>query len=153
MTEKVGRKTGKKTQAGRDVYETPEKDGTPHGSEMVSEKSTTFKYKDKWINIPSIHNGYRYSEDTLRLMLDFEIIEPTSVHDSEPEATKAAADRSDNLKFSEGGSISNQTEKAFSTNPFKGEETVKRIKSVGQFIAEATPIIGDAIAVNEIAEE
>jgi len=108
MTEKVGRKTGKKTQAGRDVYETPEKDGTPHGSEMVSEKSTTFKYKDKWINIPSIHDGYRYSEDTLRLMLDFEIIEPTSVHDSEPEATKAAADRSDNLKFSEGGTAMNR---------------------------------------------
>ena len=44
MNEKVGRLTGKKTQAGRDVYETPEKDGTPHGSEMVSEKSTTFEF-------------------------------------------------------------------------------------------------------------
>ena len=40
MNEKVGRLTGKKTQAGRDVYETPE-------GEMVSEKSTTFMYKGK----------------------------------------------------------------------------------------------------------
>ena len=39
----VGKKTGKQTQAGKDVYETPE-------GEMVSEKSTTFEYKDKWIN-------------------------------------------------------------------------------------------------------
>jgi len=46
-----------------------------------------------------------------------------------------------------------ETEKAFSSNPFKGKQTVKRLKNVGQFIAEATPIIGDAIAVNEIAEE
>ena len=41
----VGKSTGKKTQAGREVYETPD-------GEMVSEKSTTFKYKGKWINIP-----------------------------------------------------------------------------------------------------
>jgi hypothetical protein len=33
----VGKSTGKKTQAGREVYETPD-------GEMVSEKSTTFKY-------------------------------------------------------------------------------------------------------------
>ena len=45
---KVGTKTGKSTQAGRDVYKT--EDG-----ENVSEKSTTFKYKGQWINIPSIH--------------------------------------------------------------------------------------------------
>ena len=60
---KVGTKTGKSTQAGRDVYKT--EDG-----ENVSEKSTPFKYKGQWINIPSIHNGYRYDDDTLRIMLD-----------------------------------------------------------------------------------
>ena len=108
MAEKVGRKTGKKTQAGRDVYETPEKGGTPHGSEMVSEKSTTFEYKGKWINIPSIHDGYKYEDDILRLMLDAEIIEPTSIHDSKSEALKAAADRSDKLKFSKGGATMNK---------------------------------------------
>ena len=107
MAEKVGRLTGKKTQAGRDVYETPE-------GEMVSEKSTTFMYKGKWINIPSIHDGYKYEDDILRLMLDAEIIEPTSIHDSEPEALKAAADRSDKLKFSKGGTAMNrQMEMAF----------------------------------------
>ena len=66
---KVGTKTGKSTQAGRDVYKT--EDG-----ENVSEKSTTFKYKGQWINVPSIHNGYRYDDDTLRIMLDAEVIEP-----------------------------------------------------------------------------
>ena len=75
----VGKKTDKQTQAGRDVYKTPE-------GEMVSEKSTTFKYKGKWINIPTIHDGYRYDDDTLKMMLDAEIIEPTSTHKNLKEA-------------------------------------------------------------------
>ena len=92
----VGRKTEKKTQAGRDVYKTPE-------GEMVSEKSTTFKYKGKWINIPSIHNGYSYDDDTLILMLEAGLIEPTSTHNNKKEAEQAARKRSDNLKFNKGG--------------------------------------------------
>lgn len=93
---KVGTSTGKKTQAGRDVYKTPE-------GEMVSEKSTTFKYKGMWINIPSIHDGHRYDDDTLRIMLEAEIIEPTSSHKSREDAEQAARKRSDNLKFNKGG--------------------------------------------------
>jgi hypothetical protein len=92
----VGTKTNKKTQAGRDVYKTPE-------GEMVSEKSTTFKYKGQWINIPSIHEGNRYDDDTLILMLEAGLIEPTSVHKSKEEAEQAARKRSDSLKFNQGG--------------------------------------------------
>ena len=103
----VGRATGKKTQADREVYETPD-------GEMVSEKSTTFKYKGKWINIPTIHNGYAYDDDILRMMLDAEVIEPTSTHKSKTEAVKAARERSESLKFNEGGKVmNNQTEMAF----------------------------------------
>jgi hypothetical protein len=92
----VGKKTGKQTQAGRDVYETPE-------GEMVSEKSTTFEYKGKWINIPTIHGGKQYSEDQLMEMLDKGLIEPTSIHDELEEAIKAAQSRSDSLEFNKGG--------------------------------------------------
>lgn len=92
----VGTKTGSKTQAGRDVYKTPE-------GEMVSEKSTTFKYKGKWINVPTIHNGYAYDDDILRMMLDSEVIKPTSTHKSKEDAIKSAVERSKSLNFNEGG--------------------------------------------------
>ena len=102
---KVGTKTGKSTPAGRDVYKT--EDG-----ENVSEKSTTFKYKGQWINVPSIHNGYQYDNDILRMMLDAEVISPTSTHKSESDAVKAAVKRSKSLKFNEGGAVVAQTEEA-----------------------------------------
>ena len=91
----VGKKTGKQTQAGRDVYETPE-------GEMVSEKSTTFKYKGKWVNIPTIHDGKEYSDAELIEMLDEGLIEPTSTHDKLEEAIEAAESRSDSLEFDKG---------------------------------------------------
>jgi hypothetical protein len=92
----VGKKTGKQTQAGRDVYETPE-------GEMVSEKSTTIEYKGKWINIPTIHGGKQYSEDELMEMLDKGLIKPTSSHNKLEEAIQAAQSRSDSLEFNKGG--------------------------------------------------
>jgi len=96
MANKIGTKTGKQTQAGRDVYVTSE-------GENVSEKSTTFKYKGKWINVPSIHKGRRYDDDTLKIMLEAEIITPTSTHETRQEAEAAAKKRSDELKFNKGG--------------------------------------------------
>jgi len=92
----VGKKTGKQTQAGRDVYETPE-------GEMVSEKSTTFEYKGKWINIPTIHNGKQYSDAELIEMLEEGLIKPTSIHNKLEEAIQAAQSRSDSLEFNKGG--------------------------------------------------
>ena len=100
---KVGKKTNKKTQSGRDVYETPE-------GEMVSEKSTTFKYKGKWINVPTIHKGKQYDDSTLKLMLDAEIIQPTSIHNSLESAKKAAQERTDSLEFNEGGAVTDMDE-------------------------------------------
>ena len=113
---KVGTKTGKSTQAGRDVYKT--EDG-----ENVSEKSTTFKYKGQWINVPSIHEGYQYDDDTLRMMLDAEVISPTSTHKSESDAVKAAVERSKSLKFNEGGlALGDQMQEALSRRPgFRGD--------------------------------
>jgi hypothetical protein len=98
---KVGIKTGKQTQAGRDVYVTPE-------GENVSEKSTTFKYKGMWINVPSIYKGQQYDDDTLKLMLEAEIIKPTSTHKNKKAAEKAAQERSKTLEFNQGGDVSAQ---------------------------------------------
>ena len=97
----VGKKTGKKTQAGRDVYKTPE-------GEFVSEKSTTFKYKGKWINVPTIFRGKSYDEETLSLMLDQGLIKPTSTHETLEEALSSAKERTDSLKFNEGGMADNR---------------------------------------------
>ena len=112
--EKVGNKTGKTTQVGRDVYETSD-------GEMVSEKSTTFQYKGKWINVPTIHNGYQYDDDTLRMLLEEGIIEPTSIHEDEPSASKAARERSDNLKFSKGGTPMQRQMELFGDGGLKDE--------------------------------
>ena len=83
VKEKVGVFTDEISTAGRPIYKTPE-------GEMVSEKSTTFKYKGSWINIPTIHNGYSYDEEELRIMLDHGLVEPTSVHKNLKAAEKAA---------------------------------------------------------------
>ena len=119
----VGEKTGRKTQAGRDVYKTPE-------GEMVSEKSTTFEYRGKWINIPTIHDGKQYSQDQLIDMLDKGLIKPTSVHDKLQEAIEAAKNRSKSLKFSGGGTIGTGTapqpgEQGFSANTGEQQQQVQ----------------------------
>ena len=49
--------------------------------------------------------------------------------------------------MNEGGNVSDQTEKAFSSNPFKGKQTVKRLKNV----ARNVPILGTAFDVADIA--
>ena len=73
----VGKKTNLKTTykgkpTGRFIY--IDKDGR-----RVSEQSTTFKYKNKMINIPTIHRGYQFNKTELRGMLDEGLIKPTSV--------------------------------------------------------------------------
>ena len=110
VKEKVGVLTDEISTAGRPIYKTPE-------GEMVSEKSTTFKYKGSWINIPTIHNGYSYDEEELRIMLDNNIIKPTSTHKNLKAAEKAAKERSPTLRgFNPGGSVEGQTQKAFELN-------------------------------------
>ena len=91
MAEKVGKKTGEKTKAGRDVYLTPD-------GERVSEKSVTIKFgENAFVNVPSIHDGIRYTEDEIREMLLEGKIKPTSRHDTMEEAIRAAENRSDKL--------------------------------------------------------
>lgn len=102
MAEKVGKKTGQTTEAGRPVYKTPD-------GELVSEKSATIKLGNKYINVPSIHDGVMYSEDELLQMLKENKIEATSVHDSVEEAVQAAKERSTNL-LAKGGSMESQME-------------------------------------------
>jgi hypothetical protein len=98
MVDKVGTKTDKTTQAGRDVYITPE-------GESVSEKSVTLKVGDEYVNVPSIHDGIMYSEDAIYDMLVEGSIKPTSKHKTVEDAVKAAQERSDNLVFAEGGTV------------------------------------------------
>jgi hypothetical protein len=72
----VGKKTNLKTTykgkpVNRPVY--IDKNGKP-----VSEISRTFEYKNKVINIPSVHRGYQFRIPELRAMLDEGLIKPTS---------------------------------------------------------------------------
>lgn len=107
--EKVGTPTGRVTQYGRPEYETPE-------GERVSEKSATLPIAGKFINVPSIHDGYRYNEDELMDMLKMGKIKPTSMHDTQEDAIKAAVQRSKEMVLTygkaEGGIMMAQQGKA-----------------------------------------
>ena len=100
MAEKVGVPTGQTTEAGRPVFKTPE-------GELISEQSITIQMGGKFINVPSIHDGVRYSEDEIIDMLKGNEIEATSVHDSMEEAIEAAKSRSSKL-LAKGGSMESQ---------------------------------------------
>lgn len=108
--DKVGKSTGEKTKAGRPVFLTPK-------GERVSEKSITVPIGDKWINVPSIHDGIRYSEDEVVNMLKKGKIKATSTHDSVEEAVSAAKERSNGLlppkKFADGGEVTATEEKGY----------------------------------------
>ena len=144
----VGEKTGKKTQAGRDVYKTSE-------GKMVSEKSTTFEYRGKWINIPTIHDGKQYSQDQLIDMLDKGLIKPTSVHDKLQEAVKAAKNRSKSLKFNEGG-LSDYRKRIDPPEQYKnmfGDRSEKPLSvQMAEVGVEFTPV-GTVSGVLDIKEE
>jgi hypothetical protein len=99
MAEKVGVPTGETTEAGRPVFKTPE-------GELISEQSITIPMGGKFINVPSIYDGVRYSEDKIIDMLKNKI-EATSVHDSMEEAIEAAKSRSSKL-LAKGGSMESQ---------------------------------------------
>ena len=165
----VGKRTGKRTQVGRDVYETSE-------GEMVSEKSTTFKHKGEWVNVPTIFDGRSYDDDTLRMMLDAEVIKPTSTHTNKEDAIKAASERSESLRFNEGGladldgklklfneggavmdNLDNQTEESLGWAA-EGKKLAVYIpevsfKDAATFVASMTPIIGDAMAAKDVYDE
>lgn len=90
MAKKLGGKlTGENTTVGRPVYEL--------NGERVSELSATIPFGDKFINVPSIHDGVRYTDDELVQMLKANKIEATGVFNSLKEAVKAAEKHSDTL--------------------------------------------------------
>ena len=119
--EKVGKPTGEMSTVGRPIYKTSE-------GEMVSEQSTTFKYKGKWINIPTIHNGYSYNDDELRLMLDHDILKPTSTHKNIKAAEKAAEAHSSTLRnFAQGGLTSHPS--AMTADQYYDAEAKRGVKT------------------------
>ena len=82
---------------------------TPEG-EDVSEKSITLPFKDKFVNIPSIHKGVKLSDDEVMSRLEKGRLKPTSEHDSMEDAIKAAKERSANLK--KGGKVKSASSRA-----------------------------------------
>ena len=88
---KVGKPTGQVTQHGRQIYKTP-------AGEEVSEKSVTIPMAGKWVNAPSIWNGKKLTEDGVERAIREGLIKPTSMHDTEEEAIKAAELRSKTMK-------------------------------------------------------
>jgi hypothetical protein len=103
MGDLVGKPTGKFTKAGKPTFITPE-------GEEVSEKSMSIPYKNKFVNIPSIHKGVRKNEDEVVNMLEKGRVKPTSTHDTMDEAIKVAKERSANLK--KGGKVKSASERA-----------------------------------------
>ena len=112
--EKVGVNTGFKTQAGRDVYKSPD-------GEMMSEKSITFEVDGLFVNIPSIYDGVRYSEEEVYKKFIAGEIQPTSAHRTEEEAISAAKKRSNELEFSKGGTPMNRQMEMFNDGGLKDE--------------------------------
>ena len=100
----VGRPTGQFTKAGKPLFRTPE-------DELVSEKSITLPYKDKFVNIPSIQKGVRLSDDEIMDKLQKGRLKPTSEHDTLDEAVKSAKERSANL-MKKGGQVKSASSRA-----------------------------------------
>lgn len=103
MPDLVGRPTGQFSKAGKPMFRTPE-------GEDVSEKSITLPFKDKFVNIPSIHKGVKLSDDEVMSRLEKGRLKPTSEHDSMEDAIKAAKERSTNLK--KGGKVKSASSRA-----------------------------------------
>ena len=94
MGKSAGLMTEFKTEAGRPIYISDD-------GEIVSEKSVTIKMGNKFVNVPSIHDGIQYSEDELAEMIQNKEIKPTSTHKTEALAVKAAEKRSPSLMSQE----------------------------------------------------
>ena len=103
MPDLVGRPTGQFSKAGKPMFRPPE-------GEDVSEKSITLPFKDKFVNIPSIHKGVKLSDDEVMERLQKGRLKPTSEHDTMEDAVKAAKERSSNLK--KGGKVKSASARA-----------------------------------------
>jgi len=86
----AGKKTKKITRVGKPVYENSE-------GKMVSEQSRTLKLGNLYYNVPSIHDGKKYTDEQLVELLDKNLISPTSVHSNLEEALDESKFRSSTL--------------------------------------------------------
>ena len=110
IPELVGKKTKKKTTAGRDVYKTLRQIGpVPKGS-SVSELGVSIplnKKKTRWLNAPSIYHGVRYTDDEIKRFYKQGQLKPSEVEiieGSVEDAVRASKKRSSKLlKRAEGG--------------------------------------------------
>ena len=110
IPELVGKKTKKKTTAGRDVYKTLRQIGpVPKGS-SVSELGVSIplnKKKTRWLNAPSIYHGVRYTDDEILRFYKQGQLKPSEVEiieGSVEDAVRASKKRSSKLlKRAEGG--------------------------------------------------
>jgi len=95
--QRVGRPTGRFSNAGRRLYETP-------NGELVSERSITMKNSDgMWMNAPSVYDGYELGEAEVMDILqknnfvDPETGSPVETFRTLDEALDAARRRSEGL--------------------------------------------------------
>ena len=151
MGKLVGKKTGQKTTAGKDVYITPE-------GERVSEKSVTIKFgENDFVNAPSIIDGIRYTEDEIRDMLLDGTMRPTSRHDTEEEAIKAAIRRSNNLNsggMTPAEKAREQMRSMGLSAPYIGSRETRTEEEIARdrkTLAENVPVLGEAMLAKEIA--
>ena len=105
IPELVGKKTKKKTTAGRDVYKTLRRIGpVPKGS-SVSELGVSIplnKKKTRWLNAPSIYHGVRYTDDEILRFYKQGQLKPSEVEiieGSGKDAVRASQKRSDKLRI------------------------------------------------------
>ena len=105
---KIGKKTGRKVKkTGRDKYKVRE--DHPLAGETVSELGATVPIAaetttgdEVWLNAPSLHNGYEYTDDEIREIHQEEEPfklkkEEISLHPSEAEGIQASIQRSEEL--------------------------------------------------------
>ena len=143
---KVGKDTGETTKAGRPIYET-------ETGERRSEYSSTIQLDNgKWINIPSIHNGYYYTEKELKEAVEDNRMIPTSEHKSEKEALLAAKKRSKGLN--KGGTMEKQMD-FFMGGGMPQEKQLNFFDEGGMKDdgGEKDPVSGNDVPSGSLAEE
>ena len=89
--------------------------------EVVSEKAITLQMDGKWVNVPTIWKGEKYSDDEVAQMLINNEVSPTSEHSTEQEAIDAAKKRSDEITVTPLPQVFKEKKSKF-TNRFTAEE-------------------------------
>ena len=157
--------TGEKTISGRTIW------NDPQTGEDYSERSTTFEIDGKYYTMPTVSkDGRQHSEDQIRDYVkkygpvDYLTGEKLPEFRYMEDAIEYAKSRSSTRKkpkagMSEGGDVDQQTEEALGYaaegKKFAKEYTPPDVssKDVVKFVAEMTPVIGDAMAAKEVWDE